>query len=336
MAIPGTSIHLVFGSTTLIVVYPAAATESRVQPRTIYDWEIPAPKAFDKRIGKAAPRYIFPVAKAGTCHMAAQRSIRNKRYHHSSARTGTAHRQFFCCEAFEQGLTTMLYLLREKSDGISSSDSETGIDANHPWVMPGVKCPACGAWATTGIQYPEISLEGYPRLGELIPRPIARPEFNCLRDDLAGWLNFKWPIHPGTSFGKLTGKARRSSGDFEFLNPWTILMKPAAKEKLLAAGLVLPAFADTDLHSRQGPLQYLEPSIKPELHLAMAEGKPCHECGRRNVKWPDKIMLQPTGIASDLARIEELPTAIVCTDLFKQLVESLDARNLMFEPLEIA
>jgi uncharacterized double-CXXCG motif protein len=209
---------------------------------------------------------------------------------------------------------------------------DPGINARHPWSLPGVHCPGCGAtWATTGVQYPDVDLTGYPRLQELTASPLSTSAFADLRDDLRRFLATDSPLVPGTKFGAVQGKAKRQGGDITFLNPWTLLLTPQTLDRLTAAGVNMPSCGRVSLSCQRGEAPYVEPSVKALAHLSVPPAELCGVCHRNEKCDIDHISIETEVGLPDLARVCEIPTVILCSDTFRSAVESMGITTVSFD-----
>src|SRR5437879_13823878 len=85
------------------------------------------------------------------------------------------------------------------------------LTAAHRWVLPGIKCPRCGAWATFGAQYPSVDLSGLPNLHLYESSGPLEPElFDEVRAPLIPLMPDRSLPGPGTMFGPMSGRAKGS------------------------------------------------------------------------------------------------------------------------------
>ena len=216
-----------------------------------------------------------------------------------------------------------------------------GIDAGHPFGLPGVTCDSCGTtWATTGVEYPTVNAAPLAnRLGDATPVPLA--QFKALTTEVRTALGTDLYLRPGTTFGALRGKFTRKLSDIEWLVPWTLLASDAALEQLRSAGISLRA-APTELRGKTGTAPVItlhEVEIPPlaRLHDEMGRPADCEVCGYKKVPWPERIVIRGTTVPADapLVRVRDFPTLIIASEAFVAAARALRLPNLAFEDVDV-
>ncbi|HSP78387.1 MAG TPA: double-CXXCG motif protein, partial [Myxococcaceae bacterium] len=201
------------------------------------------------------------------------------------------------------------YWIREDKSSLHTGN----MDAGHPWGLVGIHCPTChSTWSSTGHQYPCVDLSTHPERAEFErPRPEPFDEFARLRELVRPLAPPGAPLPPGTEFGPLRGSASGSFGQLWWLNPWTMLVRREAMERLLAQGLRGIVGCPTELRFRQkNHPELLELQIEPHglLHpdcLPPDRPPPCEKCGRYGFKRPEQPILDAASLPEhfDLFRL---------------------------------
>jgi hypothetical protein len=130
------------------------------------------------------------------------------------------------------------------------------IDALHAAVMPGIRCPSCGAWALTGISYPTVDVSLLKTIGlPASPNPIPIVEFQTLLRKAQDILGDDRLVAPGTQFGPLHGRAGGTFGDVAWLNGWTPLVRESVWHEIRRTGIRIAGVRaeldfDTKIRSR--------------------------------------------------------------------------------------
>ncbi|AKI99336.1 Hypothetical protein AA314_00963 [Archangium gephyra] len=120
-----------------------------------------------------------------------------------------------------------------------------------------------------------------------------------------------------------------------------MLLQREALEKLQAEGLRGLKGCGTQLRFRQrNSPELLELEILPGglLHpdcLPPNRKPPCPRCGRRGLTRPDDMLLDASTLPtqSDLFRLEDFSTVIVCTERFVEACRRLGLDGVSFQPL---
>ncbi len=141
--------------------------------------------------------------------------------------------------------------------------------------------------------------------------------------------------------GPLVGTAQGDFGDFAWVGLWTLLIKHDALEKLLEAGVKVPKAAPTQLTFRKkNPPLLLELEIEPAVKIHnVRQGKAsdkCIKCGREEIRRPPVIEIEASSFPSevDIARGEDLTTAIFVSERFANAVTKLKLSNAVFREVK--
>lgn len=216
------------------------------------------------------------------------------------------------------------------------------IDAGHKWTLPGVKCDVCGAtWATTGVEYPTVDISSEPYASEYENGwPVSVAELEQRRERIRSYFQADALVPPGAEFGFLDGEASGRFPDFVWLSPWTLLLARAAYDELRSHGVALPRAGVPRLRFRGNePPDLLELEIEPLALLAaesfLPNGELCAGCGRdgRRVDVP---IVSESSIPQhvDLFRPRNFPTYIFGNERFKEAVETLSLKGIVFSELK--
>lgn len=214
------------------------------------------------------------------------------------------------------------------------------IDAVHSRMLPGVCCPVCSGWATTGVIYPSVDMSA---LNDL-PRPetvraVTVKEYERLTSVIGPVLGAKRPLEPGTEFGPLRGKAKGNFGDFAWVNPWNPLIRESVWLELKEAGIILTGIrAELDFGKRvHEPL--IEIEVLPTATLTKPyESEACAHCRKQSVQKPEKISVVASSLNSSepLQRIFELPTVILANERLAQFIQRRNLKGAILSPVELS
>lgn len=211
------------------------------------------------------------------------------------------------------------------------------IEATHTHTVPGMRCPTCGAWATTGVIYPCINESA---LGErfLPSAPVTVEEFRKIAADLEAVLGSDRPISPGTDLGHLRGSAKGNFGDFAWVNAWTPLLRESVWELLKTEGIKLCGVrAELDFKNRSHELLF-ELEAKPCARLeGIVESQVCEICGREAVSVPDRLVLDAAFFDDSVAlqRVRSLPTILIVNEAFSKFIQDRRLRDVILVPVEL-
>ncbi len=214
------------------------------------------------------------------------------------------------------------------------------IDAVHKYSIPGMICDICKSkWAVTGIQYPNIVLSNeYAEYEEYysIRKPYPWQTHHEMKPTTDNLFKDMFVL-PGTKFGPLQGIAKGRFYDFAWLNPWTLLVSYNAYELLKKEDIKLPKVAKTKIvMNDKRDFDYYEFQIIPKARILDYPIEKCERCGRIPITMPDKIKISisPKLLDEEVFRIVELPTAIIVTENFKNIVEKLEFKDICFTKIE--
>ncbi len=229
----------------------------------------------------------------------------------------------------------------DRSSGYTGS-----IDGTHKWGLPGIlNCPGCRTtWGAGSKTYPSVDLAPVASLAdfeEARPEPIEEYERMC--ELVRPLLPLGAVLEPGSEFGPLKGNARGRFGPLVSPVPWWLLVQREALEKLQAEGVRGLKGCRTELRFRQRNSPEL---LELEL-LTMGRAHPdclpknrkpsCARCGRLDLTRPDdsRLLLDASTLPKDLDlfRLEDFPTAIICTERFVNACRRLGLDGVTFIPV---
>lgn len=220
-----------------------------------------------------------------------------------------------------------------------------GIEGTHRWHLAGVKCPTCGVtWGTVGVEYPTVDISGETFANEYkIPSPVSPEELERLRSRIRSRFPEGTPLPPGTDFGQFVGKASGRFPDFAYPSPWTLFIKRDAYAQLSSRNVRMPAAVIPELRFRsKNQVNVLfELEILPLVSLAPASflpgDEPCKSCGREGRKVEVPIVSRDSVPEEvDVFRPHNFPTYILATERFKQAVDELGLKGMVFQELALA
>ena len=223
----------------------------------------------------------------------------------------------------------------------SKAKARCRIEAAHPIALPGVRCPSCGSWATTGVSYPTVDERTVNDVIPNDPSPIAPDELAKVIGVLSERLGPGRPLYAGSQFGPLRGHVRGSCGDFDFVwpNPWTVLIRESAFLQLRDSGAIL-AGRQAELESEDGPQEPLvELEAPPTLRLdASLLPEACPICGRTLIAVPDRILVSASSINDSvpLQRIAELPTVLLVSEACAERIRAASFTGVEMSRVESA
>ena len=233
------------------------------------------------------------------------------------------------------------FLLDE--DRAAAAKYKNTLDAWSKLGLPGSRCHTCGVtWATSGHEFPCVDLSQLPERKEFEkarPEPFA--EFARLRELVRPLAPPGAELPPGTGFGPLVGRASGEFGPIEWVGGMKLLVRRDALERLQAEGVRGLLACPTALRFRQkNPPELLELQIEPRgrLHpdcVPPDVSPPCTTCGRWELTWPDKPILDAASLPTDrdLFRVGDFATMIVGTERFMEAVRRLELDGITFREL---
>lgn len=226
-----------------------------------------------------------------------------------------------------------LFRLLPDDDGWLTQ-SAADVSGRHQLKAPGIKCPKCGTYSTTGISFPEVDEALIANLLPKNPFPLSLDEFETLSTRVSRELPWLPRLQPGTEFGRLRGKSSGPYADFMWVNKWTPLVRAEmlrplesigcqAQESLLETTEVEPLF---ELFAP--PIACASSSIPTEK---------CELCGRVSTPTPDTIIISSSNFdfQNPIQRVQEWPTVLVVTSAFVECVRKNHWNNTSFFPLEL-
>lgn len=219
------------------------------------------------------------------------------------------------------------------------------IDATHKWGLPGLTCATCGAtWSAVGLAYPSVDLSALPSEKRYRDRwPVTLGELDELRHPIIPLMPDGSIPPPGTHFGPLVGKTKGTFGDFAWLNPWTLLIRSEALERLCYADMHMPIGVRPALtYSEKDPPDLLELQIEPKAKTALGSLPPnavpqCRSCGRQALTLPEYIVIEQSSIPQnlDLFRGQDFTTLIFATERFAEAVQNLKLTGMVFREVDV-
>ena len=220
--------------------------------------------------------------------------------------------------------------------------SHYGIQARHRLCLMGVECSLCGAWGTTGIQYPSVDAS---ILEDIIPRhhihgsknyaPMTIKEFSNLQAKLAPILGRDRPLIPGTHFGPLEGKGYGNFPDFVWPDPWTLLVSNTVLSDMCEAGLEVVAVKANIEFTMDQPQPLFELEARPTvmIHPSPPIGV-CKLCGRVKSMRGRKFDASSFNDAVPLQRVLEWPTRLIINESFANFITDRDLVGTEFKSIE--
>jgi len=156
--------------------------------------------------------------------------------------------------------------------------------------------------------------------------PVYLDEFDRLKRLIQPLLPKKVELLPGAKFGPLVGYATGPFADFTTTwMPFTFLAKTHIVAEMEAVGLNIKT-VKAQLEFEGGEFEDLyEFEILPQVHVYVAEevlAERCGTCGRLGATVPERLTVYadtwPEG--ADLVRAIELPTVVLCSARFRDVV----------------
>lgn len=208
------------------------------------------------------------------------------------------------------------------------------IEGDHRWGLPGVRCPLCkAAWGTGGLAYPSVDLSSHPERKNLEEPRLEEDfrEFERLRESIRPLVPGRLLL-PGTELGPIVGTAHGTFGPLISPEPWLLMMRMEALERLQEEGLQGLKGCPMELRFRQkkAPPELVELELLPLglLHedcIPPEHREPCPRCGRRGFSLPKQPILKGSSLPEDvdLFRLANYTTVIVATERFVETVRRL-------------
>ncbi len=212
----------------------------------------------------------------------------------------------------------------EKSRRTPSQDYLTWESAA---FLPGVDCPRCGGWATTGLSYPLVD----DRTIELMQLPsescISIEQWRVLRDRVSSLLGAAVLVLPGTSIGRSTVAIVGTPPKFGWIAPWFPVMARSVMDDLRSRGIVVTGAVVRTATPGDGDDPFVEVFAPPVFNAETTDpaSPGCDLCGRSTVRIKEPIVAVAKHFddAVPIQRISEHPTRFVVSDA---LAEYLSVR----------
>jgi uncharacterized double-CXXCG motif protein len=216
------------------------------------------------------------------------------------------------------------------------------VDATHALALPGVTCGVCSrTWAVTGVAYPGISTSVIDFVKrDLRPAVASVEEFRRIQHVVARELQGAY-LPPGTELGPLHGVAEGQASTFEWLDPWTLLLRSDVVPDLVRRGITFTAVPARLTFAAPSGATLSELQIEPIARLAddpaTRSFERCLECGYVGAQRTDSIVIAGDTVSEevDLMRLRELPTVIVASERFVDAALAIGCTNLHFCKVDV-
>lgn len=219
-----------------------------------------------------------------------------------------------------------------------SWSKQTSIEAVHAVQLPGMLCPVCGAWATTGSIFPNVNVKLISE-GERTawPKPVTPEEFKALTLSLESRLNIRHKLTPGANLGPLLGRGKGILGDFGWVNPWTPLLRESVFSIAHEAGVML-AGVPANLDLPDGIERFIELEAAPIAKIRTNETpEACLICGRRAIKRNDPLVIEAAEFdcTIPLQRLVDLPTVLIVNSAFASFIRDHELQDVKLLPITL-
>lgn len=219
-----------------------------------------------------------------------------------------------------------------------SWSKKNSIEAVHAVKLPGILCPVCGAWATTGMSFPSVDVKLITSIERTDwPNPISPDEFKNLKRTLENRLGLAHKLTPGAELGPLSGKGKGNFGSFGWVNSWTPLLRESVFSAAQEAGVML-AGVPANLHLPDGAEPFVELETVPIAKMWAHEiPEACSICGRRVLKRTDPLVLSIEEYDGmfPLQRLVDLPTVLIVNSVFADFIRNQNLQDVTLLPLEL-
>jgi uncharacterized double-CXXCG motif protein len=211
------------------------------------------------------------------------------------------------------------------------------IEAVHSVIVPGLLCPECGAWATTGLAFPNADIKNL--LCDIrfkTPYPINIEAFHMLSEHLFKETGIT-QIVPGIELGCLSGKAKGVFGDFAWVNPWTVLLRHSILKQAQEAGLNLNGVCAKLDFENNIEEDFFELEVSPvATPNAFSNIPKCKICGRRKIAKDEQLVVDASMFdpSIPLQHIVEWPTILIVNTAFANFIKELALRDVKLIPCE--
>jgi hypothetical protein len=186
--------------------------------------------------------------------------------------------------------------------------------------LPGVKCPKCGTWATTGLSYPLVSDTTISRM--LIPenKVISVEEWKLLRDRVSKIIGQDLTILPGTSLGTITVNINGAPPRFSWIEPWIPAISSSAIEDMASAGFSVTGSL-LNVHGKHiEDDRFIEIYAPPLFNAVLQDDQAgrCEICERERsaIKMPIVGRDRAFDCSYPVQRVMQHPTRFVVSDDF--------------------
>lgn len=205
------------------------------------------------------------------------------------------------------------------------------IESVRPTKFPGVRCPSCGVWATTGVVYPSLDLA---RVAIWRASPLSIDEFRRFAAAIEPLAGPNRPIVPGMEAGRLGGSATGAFGDFAWTNAWTPLLRESVWHSLRTLPLV---GVPTNVTVREPREPLIELEALPSARLAASPAQ-CELCGRFQTARLDPVVVSASSFDDSvpIQRIAELPTILLINQTLADFVQERQLRDVLVSEVRLA
>ncbi len=219
------------------------------------------------------------------------------------------------------------------------------------YVVPPLKCPACGENRSLGPQYPSLDVAqlGDDVTGFLFTRRNFLPgksrqshlsleEFKALEARLSPVLGADRPLSPHTCIGPFKGKAEGKFGDFawpSFRN--TLLVRQSVLREMREAGFALSAVRPALTYRRERHDPLIEVEALPIARAQESERrKTCGTCGlAKKTRGPVKIDAASFDDSLPIQRVFDCPDVILVNEALGRFIAERELLDVRLEALDL-
>ncbi|RKH60670.1 SitI6 family double-CXXCG motif immunity protein [Corallococcus aberystwythensis] len=216
--------------------------------------------------------------------------------------------------------------------------------AEHPWYLPTILCPRCGAWGDM-TAYPSVDLSALPEKDQLkSPWPQTREEYERRKALVLPFVPPEIQLEPGCRFGPLVGTAMGRFGPITAMPSWQVLVREDTLTALQEAGLkgIIPVRAQLrNRRTKELPQYELEARPLAKLHPACIQDRDwvptCREsCGNSGFRLPPERWLLGEALPKDLDLFGvEGTTRIVVSERFVDTVNRLGPCDVVYREITV-
>lgn len=214
----------------------------------------------------------------------------------------------------------------EQSEESQSTPSQDYVTWESAAGLPGVRCPRCGGWATTGLSYPLVD----DRTIELMQLPseycISIEQWRVLRDRVSSLLGAGVLISPGTYFGPPTVAIVGTPPKFSWIAPWFPVMARSVMDDLRSRGIAVTGAVVRTATPGDGDDPFVEVFAPPVFNAETTDpaSPGCDLCGRPTVRIKEPIVAVAKHFddAVPIQRIIEHPTRFVVSDALAEYLSA--------------